>query len=196
MSKQAQNRPPELGRRLLALRKNRRLTLDRLAAASGVSKSMLSQIERGRVNPTVATLWNLTQALGIDIGELLGTATEAGATAGPQLEHLPAHATPTIASADGRCALRILNPPREALTVEWYEMTVEPGGALRSEPHAPGTREHLTVLEGKLLVEVAGSGEALSAGETLRYAADRPHAIVNTEEAPARALLVVEFKYS
>ncbi len=193
MSKQAERRPPELGRRLLALRKDRRLTLDRLAAASGVSKSMLSQIERGRVNPTVATLWNLTQALGIDIGELLGTATGTGATAGPSLEHLPAHATPTIASADGRCALRILNPPREALSIEWYEMTVEPGGALRSEPHAPGAREHLTVLQGALVVEVEGSRTALTAGETLRYAADRPHAIVNTQEAPARALLVVEF---
>ena len=193
MSKQSQTRPPELGRRLLALRKDRRLTLDRLAAASGVSKSMLSQIERGRVNPTVATLWNLTQALGIDIGELLGAATGAGAPAGPPLEHLPAHATPTITSADGRCTLRILNPPREALAFEWYEMTVEAGGALRSEPHAPGTREHLTVLEGRLVVEMEESRAMLSAGETLRYAADRAHAIVNDADAPAHALLVVQF---
>ena len=73
-------------------------------------------------------------------------------------------------------------------------MTVEPGGALRSEPHAPGAREHLTVLEGELLVEVAGSRTALTAGETLRYAADRNHAIVNTQDAAARALLVVQFE--
>ena len=136
MSEGIRRDPPDLGGRLLALRKDRRLTLDRLAAASGVSKSMLSQIERGRVNPTVATLWNLTQALGIDIGELLGT--PAGVLEGPPLEHLKAHATPAIASADERCSLRILNPPRQALSFEWYEMAVEPGGALRSEAARAG----------------------------------------------------------
>lgn len=194
MSEGIRRDPPDLGGRLLALRKDRQLTLDRLAAASGVSKSMLSQIERGRVNPTVATLWNLTQALGIDIGELLGTPAGAGPLEGPPLEHLKAHATPAIASADGRCALRILNPPRQALSFEWYEMAVEPGGALRSEPHAPGAREHLTVLEGVLVVEVPESRTELTAGETLRYAADRTHAIFNRGSAPASALLVVEFE--
>ena len=50
--------PPQLGPRLQQIRKKRRLTLDQLAVMSGVSRSMLSQIERGQTNPTFATLWN------------------------------------------------------------------------------------------------------------------------------------------
>ena len=57
--------PPLLGPRLHQLRKRKKLTLDELAVMSGVSRSMLSQIERGQTNPTFATLWNLTRALGV-----------------------------------------------------------------------------------------------------------------------------------
>ena len=154
---------------------------------------MLSQIERGKVNPTVATLWNLTQALGVEIAELLGSSesTKSGKT--ETFEHLTSHATPAITSADGLCHLRILNPRAGALSFEWYEMRVEPGGKLRSDPHAKGAREHLSVLEGALLVEVPGHETQLAIGETLRYAADQAHAISNVGENPARALLVVEF---
>lgn len=62
---------PDVGQKIKALRTERKLTLDGLAKASGVSKSMLSQIERGLTNPTLATIWSLTQSLGIDISSLL-----------------------------------------------------------------------------------------------------------------------------
>lgn len=185
--------PPEIGSRLQGIRKARRLTLDQLARSSGLSKSMLSQIERGRVNPTLATLWNLTQALGIDIAGLLDGGGGENHCESGAVEHLAAHATPTIASADGKCRLRILSPPRAAQRFEWYEVTVQPGGELRSDAHAPGTLEHLTLLEGSLAVEIPGSPQPASPGETLRYAADQPHAIVNASASAARALLVVEF---
>ena len=193
MAETASNDPLDLGQRLQALRKDRHLTLERLAEASGVSKSMLSQIERGKVNPTVATLWNMTQALGVGIADLLGGSEDQGGGKSAPVEHLSAHATPAITSADGRCHLRILNPRAGALSFEWYEMTVEPGGSLRSDPHAKGAREHLSVLEGELVVEVPGHETKLGTGETLRYAADQSHAISNKKEHPARALLVVEF---
>ena len=89
--------------------------------------------------------------------------------------------------------MRILSPPRAAQRFEWYEMTVQPGGELRSDAHAPGTLEHLTLLEGSLAVEAAGNPPPAGPGETLRYAADQPHAIVNRGRRAARALLVVEF---
>ena len=52
-------------------RKARGLSLDAVAKLSGVSRSMVSQIERGESSPTVATLWNLTQALQVDFAGLL-----------------------------------------------------------------------------------------------------------------------------
>ena len=56
---------------LRAARKTRGLSLDAVAKLSGVSRSMVSQIERGESSPTVATLWNLTQALQVDFAGLL-----------------------------------------------------------------------------------------------------------------------------
>ncbi len=74
--------------------------------------------------------------------------------------------------------------------VEWYEFDAEPGAALVSDPHGPGTVEHSTVLDGTL--EVASGGEsAEAAGSTARYRADANHAIRNTGAGVAKALLVV-----
>jgi len=180
---------PELGRLIRGARKSRQLTLEELAKRSGVSKSLLSQIERGLVNPTFAVAWNLTQALGIDM-----TRINAGVGDGADdvlIEHLPAYATPVKQSADGKVRLRMLNPLRTVLPVEWYEMRLEPGGALVSSPHAAGTFEHLTCLDGRLRVQAGSREVTCAAGETVRYDADRPHAIHNAAEGESRALLVL-----
>jgi transcriptional regulator with XRE-family HTH domain len=180
--------PPRVGARLAALRQARTLSLDELSRQAGVSKSMLSQIERNQANPTVAVVWRLANALGVAVGELLGD--ERGAAA-PALITVPAHAIPALKSPDGRCELRILGPIDLAGQFEWYELHVQPGGALESEPHEPGSREHLTVLAGALEVEAGDETSRLKAGETARYAVDRRHAIRNRGKAVATALLVV-----
>ncbi len=181
---------PEISGRLRAARKARGLTLERLARESGVSKSMLSQIERGQANPTLATLWALTRSLDIEIQDLLRE-TAPPARAKAVIERLDAHFTPTIKSPDGKCTLRILSPLETATRVEWYELRAEPGAELRSDPHASGTIEHLTVIAGALMVESDGERTAVEEGQTVRYAADRPHAILNAGNAPATAVLVV-----
>lgn len=181
---------PPIGPRLLALRKSRKMTLDALAAVSGVSRSMLSQVERGSANPTYGTLWSLTQALGVELAELVGEGvTEAHAESGVEVQG--ANFTPLIRSEDGRCLLRILSPAHRAGSIEWYELRVEPGGALVSEPHARGAGEHLSVVEGELTVSAGESTSTVEAGATARYSADRPHQIRNDGETPARAFLVV-----
>ena len=177
---------PEIGPRLQARRRELGWTLEDLAARSGVSRSMLSQIERGRANPTFATLWGLTRALGLDLSEL----GEAGGAAGA-VEIAPSHFTPEIRSADGLCTLRILGPIDLAGRSEWYEIAIAPGGALVSEGHAAGSREHLTVQSGTLEIESGASRGTATAGDTARYAADAPHAIRNPHAEPARGFLVV-----
>jgi len=180
--------PPQLGPRLQQIRKKRRLTLDQLAVMSGVSRSMLSQIERGETNPTFATLWNLTRALGLDLSDLVSG--HSGRQA-PDIVVLPAHFTPEIRTEDGGCLLRILSPASNAGGFEWYELVMRPGGALVSEPHSAGAAEHLTVLEGALEVDSGSEHARIAAGATARYAADVPHAIRNADTEVARALLVV-----
>ncbi|NIA67426.1 helix-turn-helix domain-containing protein [Pelagibius litoralis] len=175
---------------LRSVRKQQQLTLDDLAQRSGVSRSMLSQIERGESNPTLATLWNLTQALGVDFAGLLGSEPAAEPSSG-QVERLPAQRTPTIDSRGERCRLRILSPPDLAGKVEWYELQLEAGGALVSDAHAPGSMEHLTVLEGRIGVQSGLREEEGGAGDTLRYRADVAHRIAALAGEPAKALLIV-----
>jgi XRE family transcriptional regulator, regulator of sulfur utilization len=183
--------PPAVGERMHALRKARKLSLDELSMAAGVSKSMLSQIERNKANPTVAVLWRLTNALNVALAEFL--TVEQQELAAPVLSVVPSHATPVIKSPDGKCVLRILGPVEMVGKIEWYELRIEPGGVLSSEPHQMNAKEHLSVLRGNVVVDAAGTRKVVRFGETARYPVDVQHSITNEQSAPATALLVVEY---
>ncbi len=107
--------PPKVGATLQALRQSQGLSLDELSRRAGVSKSMLSQIERNQANPTVAVVWRLANALRVELSELLG-GEKASA---PAIETVPAHSTPAMSSPDGLCQLRILGPIDLAGQFEW-----------------------------------------------------------------------------
>ena len=182
---------PDIGPIIQRERKARHLTLERLAALSGVSRSMLSQIERGESNPTFAVLWGLTQALNIDLADLI--AGEVAQNQANPIEIVSAPLTPEIKSPDGQWRLRILSPPAMAGRVEWYEVEIAPRGRLTSAPHAAGTHEHLTAQTAGLSVRTKLGEQILQAGETARYRADVEHEIENAGSAPARALLTVVY---
>ena len=182
--------PPDVGAKIKEIRAKEKLTLDQLAKSSGVSKSMLSQIERGRTNPTLGTLWSLTKSLGIDIPELLGGTVEV-ANSKNSIEKVKAHQIPQIISADGKCTLKILGPIDKVSEIEWYELLISNGGKLESEGHGEGTIEHLTVQEGELSVSCGDRETILLPGDTARYDACLPHIIVNKGKKSAKALMVV-----
>jgi len=180
--------PPEVGATLQRLRLARGLTLEDLSRIAGVSKSMLSQIERGQANPSLATVWSLASALRVDISELIsGHASDLRT----KIEVASASFTPEIKTDDGLCTLRILSPPDHAEAFEWYELLFQPQGSLDSKPHAKGMREHLTVLEGDIQVKAGADLVDVPQGGTARYAADVEHSIRNIGNGPARALLVM-----
>lgn len=179
--------PPCVGKTLQMLRQTQEMSLEELSRKAGVSKSMLSQIERNQANPTVALVWRLANALGVAMTELL----EGGKRAAPRLDLLAAHATPSIKSPDGKCELRILGPLEAAGQFEWYELAIQPGGVLDSQPHEHGSREHLTVLSGTLEVHAGPETARVKHGETARYGVDVPHSIRNPGKTAATALLVV-----
>ncbi|HKY95711.1 MAG TPA: XRE family transcriptional regulator [Kiloniellales bacterium] len=182
--------PPPIGGKLREVRQVRNLTLGEVEALCGISKSMLSQIERGKVNPTFATLWHITRSLGIGIGELLGE-VQSVPEAVRRFEHIKVVSTPTITSADGLCTTRILSPRRYALPFEWYEIALKPGGSLRAHPHGNGEWEHATVVSGSIVQEIGEDEVPLAEGETIRYAADQPHGLRNEGRTDAKVLLVV-----
>lgn len=166
-------------------RKARGLSLDGVAKLSGVSRSMVSQIERGESSPTVATLWNLTQALQVDFAGLLEGKAE------PGIVVVRATAAPVIHGRGTGVQIRILSPAEAVGEHEVYDLTFQAQGALESDPHSPGCREHLTVVEGALRVRSGEEEQLLNPGDTARYPADRAHAIL-AEGGGARAILIVQ----
>jgi len=181
------NAPPEVGATLQRLRLARGLTLEDLSRIAGVSKSMLSQIEREKANPTIAITWRLANALGVQIGELLSSEVRTPDT----IRLVESHEIPTLPGAHAGYSLRILGPMDLAGKYEWYELTLQPGGELASQAHDPGTNEHLTVITGTVELEVGADKKKIKHGATARYPADQGHAIRNAGKTEAKALLVV-----
>jgi XRE family transcriptional regulator, regulator of sulfur utilization len=179
--------PPEVGATLQRLRLARGLTLEDLSRIAGVSKSMLSQIEREKANPTIAITWRLANALGVQIGELLSS--EVRPTG--HIRVVEAHEIPTLPGAHAGYSLRILGPMELAGKYEWYELTLQPGGELASQAHDPGTSEHLTIVTGTVELEIGAEKKKIKHGATARYAADQDHVIRNTGKTEAKALMVV-----
>ncbi|MBL4812804.1 MAG: helix-turn-helix transcriptional regulator [Rhodobacteraceae bacterium] len=176
----------KLPARLKEARKSQGLSLDAVARLSGVSRSMVSQIERGESSPTIATLWNLTRALQVDFAGLLDSGSSKN-----RIETLRADQIPTIDNLGMGCRILILSPPEQAGKHEVYELRLTAEGVLNSPPHRRGAREHLTVIEGTLHLTCGAASEELREGDTGRYAADVPHRIAALN-GPARAFLVVQ----
>lgn len=184
---------PQIGPIIQRHRKSHGLTLEQLAALSGVSKSMLSQIERGQANPTFAVLWGLTRALKIEFSDLLA-GKSAPHSSDETIEIVPTAQTPEIRSGDGSCRLRILSPARLAGRIEWYEVEIAPSGMLDSGPHATGAFEHFTAHTDGFEITSGHVTRSLKAGETARYPADVPHRIRNVLNRPAKGLMILLYR--
>jgi transcriptional regulator with XRE-family HTH domain len=185
-------RPPKqkaaeaaLGDRVRKLRRTKGWTLDQLSAACGVSRSMLSQIERNGVNPTVAVALRIAQAFGIALGPLVDAPAVAA-----KIEVVRSDDRSTHFRSDKDVRIRTLSPLHLEKDVEFYEIRLRPGGALRSAAHFAGTREILTVHQGSVRVTSGGSAQELEAGDSAHYPADVPHEIVNTGRDAVVAYLV------
>jgi transcriptional regulator with XRE-family HTH domain len=177
---------PSLGKTISRLRKAYNLSLGELSEQSGVAKSIISQIERNETNPTIGTVWRLSRALDTTIDEVLKDEAQPNF-----VEHQTKAGIPILESQDSLCRLAIIGALNLVEYLQWYDFRAEPGGVLESEPHPPGTVEHLYLIAGELEVTVADEIRKLTAGESLRYHGDRPHKIVNTGQAIAHATMVL-----
>jgi transcriptional regulator with XRE-family HTH domain len=174
-----------IGRRLRQRRNERGWSLEDLSAACGVSRSMLSQIERHQANPTLAVTLRIAHGFGISLGELVESTEAAVAVEVVRADDRKFHYR-----SDENCCIRTLSPLHLEKDVEFYEVRLRPGGILRSAPHYKGTREFLTVQRGKVRVWSAEECAQLSRGDSASYRADVPHAIENAGRSDALIFLV------
>jgi transcriptional regulator with XRE-family HTH domain len=176
-----------LGPRVRQLRQERGRSLRDLAAAADVSASLLSDIERGQVNPTVATLFQLTNALGVPAHTLFS------------LDASPAPAEPTPGAAAGdvapsanvvrageRAELPLtggitwqrLTPAAEG-AVEFIEMIYAPGASSGEAMHHHAGREYGLVLAGELTLQLGFVTHTLRAGDSVAFDSTTPHRLSN-----------------
>ena len=171
--------------RVKAMRKDKGWTLEQLASLSGVSRSMLSQIERGAANPTLGVAYRIAQAFGMSLGDLVDAPASA-----PKIDVIRHADRGFLFRDDPQCRIRTLSPLHLEKDVEFYELTLKPGGALVSSPHYEGTREFLTIEEGSVRLTSGDESRDLSKGDSAHYPADVPHKIENIGKGRAVAFLV------
>jgi transcriptional regulator with XRE-family HTH domain len=171
--------------RVRQLRKQHGWTLEQLSAACGVSRSMLSQIERNQANPTLGVAYRIAQAFGMSVGNLVDLPD---ATA--KIDVIRADDRTYHYSTEKACRIRTLSPLHLEKDVEFYELLLKVGGSLRSAPHFSGTREFVTVERGSIRVISDKERCDLHRGDSAHYPADVPHAITNIGRTDAVLFLV------
>jgi transcriptional regulator with XRE-family HTH domain len=195
---------PEMGEHLREARRARRLSLRELAERLGVSPSLISQIETGRANPSVSTLYAIAAELDVSLDELLFSdrvsvsanpiAAPPEATPGPMVQGSP------IQRAEDRHRIRLASGVLwERLTtqsesnVEFLLVTYEVGGASSPEDafqrHAG--HEWGYVLSGKLEVRIGFDEYVLSPGDAISIDSSMPHRLANIGDVPVQAIWFV-----
>ncbi|WP_440054530.1 helix-turn-helix domain-containing protein [Pseudoalteromonas sp. T1lg65] len=167
-----------LGHSVKALRIERGLSLSQLSKDTGISKAMLSQIERFESSPTVELLWKLSQGLNIEYTALLNS-KEANLMENA-IDHEGAIFTPVYAS-------------KEAKKTEVFHISFAPFNLHTREAHKNVAEESITVLEGQLEVFYDGKWHLVKSGEQIKFNADQEHGY-KTTQTPAKFINILEYK--
>jgi XRE family transcriptional regulator, regulator of sulfur utilization len=171
---------------LKRIREDRKLSLDNVAQMTGVSKSMLGQIERGESNPTVTTVWKIANGLKTSFTELMRTSQgDAVIVKRDSMEHL--------VEDNGKYRLYPYFPYENEREFEMYGVEIEKGGYLSADAHGEGTEEFITVFDGELTLRVGNEEFTVSQGDSIRFKADRPHSYHNSGAELTKISMVIYY---
>lgn len=144
------------------------LSLTELAKRAGIAKSTLSQLEGASGNPSMETIWALVVALGVPFSTLVEPPTSA-------VQVIRAGEGPTVHSEQSSYLATLLSASPPGARRDIYYVWLEPGTVRDSEPHIPGTVEHIVVSEGRVKAGPPGEAVEIGPGDYLSYRGDVPH---------------------
>lgn len=174
----------EIGKTLRQLRHERGWSLDRLSEATGVSKPMLGQIERGASNPTITTMWKIAEGMGVGFSTFLQQQR-------PDMEFVSADTAEWLEGENGY-AVRNIFSKHEQAPIEWYEFVLSSGGSHYSSAHPFGVEEYIFVHEGQMEVQTnEESKQLMKPDDALRFRADHNHAYINTGPEKVKGVLML-----
>lgn len=176
-----------LSQNLKRLRAERKLSLDKLADLTGISKTMLGQIERGESSPSLTTVWKIANGLKISFTSLI--------------VEPPADAV-VVRKRD----IRMMEEPERKYRLfpifpydaergfEVYTVEIDPGGRLGSEPHREGTEEWITLFSGVLELEIENETYRLESGDSISFKADRRHEYRSVGTETVRLSMTIRYR--
>ncbi len=155
------------------IRKEKQLNLDELASLSGVSRSMLAQIERGDANPTLSTLWKIANGMHIPFTVLIDHEKK-------PYDIVRMNEIDPVLENNGGVRNYSLFPDEDNRHFSVYCLQVDPGNKWDSEPHGLDTTEFVTVFQGELEVKLEDQIFLLKSGDSLYFQANVKHSYRNT----------------
>lgn len=171
---------------LKRIREEMKLSLDKTAEITGVSKAMLRQIETGESSPTINTVWKIATGLKIPYASIINI---------PQPDTFLVSKTDIVPQAedDGRYRVYSVFPSEDGRRFEIYTVELEKGCSFYSNSHGEKTQEFITVYEGILTLRVGEEEYTVEKGNSIKFRADRLHSYHNASDEFTRISMVIYY---
>lgn len=177
-----------VGENIKRIRKSKKLSMERLAAESGVSRSMLGQIERGEANPSVGIIGKLALALRVPAEVLLENDDFQSLALYPEVGTKPQRLDA------GKVILRENFPYDEVTRLESYFLDLYISARYEPELSVPGCICYATQMSGTVSLTAEGQEHRLLERDAIRFAADQPYVFSNMTNSTARLMLVYQYR--
>jgi transcriptional regulator with XRE-family HTH domain len=177
----------ELGKKIRSLRLQAKMTLQSLAQSVGVSESLISQVERGQVSPSITTLRRLAAELNIPLAALFLESTRASSIEtkldGRQII-VRRQERKKLRVARSRVNYELLTPDLSG-KIEFLWIEYAPGTTAHSTSMAHRGEENAVCLKGSVVVTIEGRDFVLNEGDSISFDSGRAHQVENRTNEPA-----------
>jgi len=175
-----------IAKNLKALRESKKISLEKVAELTGVSKTMVGQIERGESAPTITTIWKIANGLKISFTALINNPQ-------PDTKVILRSEIQPLSEVNGKYRVYPHFPFEDDKRFEVYSVEIEKGGFLSADSHMEGTEELLTIFDGELTVRVNNDEYTVISGDSIRFKADRPHTYHNSGKTLTRLSMILYY---
>lgn len=175
-----------VAKNLKKLRGDKDFSLDKLAKLSGVSKSMLGQIERGETNPTLSILWKIAGGMKISFSQLLKHEEKEAII-------IKKEDAIGLVIDEGRYRIYNIFPYDEKTQSEIYRIEIDVEGHLDADPHSKGTLETLTVFKGTLGIIIDEKEYIIEKHSSIKFRADCSHTYVNKGNDLVEVSMIIQY---
>ncbi|HJF34361.1 MAG TPA: XRE family transcriptional regulator [Sporosarcina psychrophila] len=175
-----------IAKNLKAIRESKKLSLEKVAELTGVSKTMIGQIERGESAPTITTIWKIANGLKVSFTSLINHPQ-------PDTKIVLRSDIQTLSEDNGKYRVYPHFPFEDEKRFEVYSVEIDQGGFLSADAHMEGTEELLTIFDGELTIRVNNEEYTVKSGDSIRFKADRAHSYHNSGKLITRLSMVLYY---